>query len=214
MDRKLIGVFEMLVDRLSDLETKVDKLTNQVKPLTRHAQKWFSFFTSHGMTCSRDTAQTTTFTTRSAEQPYQVITVCGSDNTMAGMTRIAGRYKHVPKPFLVVDTPVFATDYFRRSLWTAHLYDEGHNKAPVLGVIVWNKEVKDGSALRVIEEVSAVQLVEDGDQSVLVWQDSCMWVYSKPLHCEFKPVGYYALPEGKREGVDLWQNSRTVWECS
>jgi hypothetical protein len=206
----LADVFEMLTCRLTNMEMKVDDLS----PLARHTQRWVNFFSLHGIKCSRDVPDNlkhTAFTVCSLSHKYTVITVCGTDNTYESLSKYAAKIGDIPKPFILVDTPVFFNDG-KRQFWNNTLYQKDHNLVPVIGVLVWDRNGYDST---ITSMVSTVQLAEEDGTCCLIWQDDIEWVFSCPTFC-FRPHGYDSLPSGKsfRDTFKLWRNSMQIWNDS
>ena len=193
----LTRVFEMLVNRLSDIEEKQRELVEEVKWLrkqkesrkTWHTLRWMNFFRALGLetdevrgeetgadtlSTGADTLSNITFSVWSMGIRFTVVVYQGTDNTPKCLGKYASLLENqLCKPFIVVDQPIFGRDAKRRP-WQKYLYHKSENKVPVIGLLVWEGAdtplgLPNGERPT---EMTAAQIVEQDGKFCIIWSST------------------------------------------
>jgi hypothetical protein len=231
---KLTGVFEMLVSRLSDLEMEVRDMKREMsKPVkTVHTERWIRFFNGLGMETKMEVPEAPedmrmhSFIVTSLGIEFRVVVYQGTENTYDVLGKLSDRLQNkINRPFLVVDTPIFANTQKRES-WNEYLYREEENVVSILGMLGWEFEVDAGCMKfglpgepppewQTIFEKTAVQVVEEDGKFGLVWsgQYNEGWLYSSSLSGMRRPFGFESMPYGRgwRDKLGIWRDVEAIW---
>lgn len=226
---KLIGVFEMLVNRLTNVEEKLDTIMNQQaiilnQPIyrTELTRRWIKYFQKYEIVCLNNSVimpihlldKTFTIINPVDKEKIKVIVYDTFDITYKELSNYAKELTtDIEPPYIVISRPLFpASDTYqskcdRSQFKSAEDFKEWnklifHDKNPILGLMV----VKYGNSEF---DYSVMQLAYPKTKDntyCLVWFDQQCWLHSDfDMSCSDKPIGYYC--RGRRD----WKNEENVW---
>jgi hypothetical protein len=194
-DNKLIPVFDMLIERLTNLEQKNDLLQNELDKILNYSQffpnettiRWIKFLNHFRINCCHPVMN---LPVHIKNKVFNIINPC--DNTEftvvvrddiiirpEGQKEFADALLDVlPKPFLIVDRPMFPCHQKIGSWYSDHHYQPWQDALSdvedqiIIGTLVWDKSMMKGAdKLKDDIQYSAVQLVKGITHPfVFIWE--------------------------------------------